>query len=125
MFLALPAGESAPLAAGLDPAVRVVDLGPDFRLSHASAWARHYQPPHAAIAALVSFGEAPPFGLDACDPQPVTSKSSVATAMPHAGAVNRSLAGTQGRRTNMAVSSLRPLIMPAVASGAQADSPNR
>ena len=49
----------------------------------------------------------------------------VATAMPHAGAVNRSLAGIQGRRTNMAVSSLRPLIMPAVALGAQADSPNR
>src|SRR6202046_3082306 len=47
VFLALPAGESAPLAAGLDPAVRVVDLGPDFRLSDASAWARHYQAPHA------------------------------------------------------------------------------
>jgi N-acetyl-gamma-glutamyl-phosphate reductase len=47
VFLALPAGESAPLAAGLDPAVRIVDLGPDFRLSDASAWARHYQAPHA------------------------------------------------------------------------------
>ena len=47
VFLALPAGESAPLADGLDPAVRVVDLGPDFRLSNASAWARHYQQPHA------------------------------------------------------------------------------
>jgi N-acetyl-gamma-glutamyl-phosphate reductase len=47
VFLALPAGESAPLAAGLDPAVRVVDLGPDFRLSDAEAWTRHYQAPHA------------------------------------------------------------------------------
>jgi N-acetyl-gamma-glutamyl-phosphate reductase len=47
VFLALPAGESAPLAAGLDPAVRIVDLGPDFRLSDADAWARHYQSPHA------------------------------------------------------------------------------
>jgi N-acetyl-gamma-glutamyl-phosphate reductase len=47
VFVALPAGESAPLAAGLDPAVRIVDLGPDFRLSDADAWARHYQPPHA------------------------------------------------------------------------------
>jgi len=47
VFLALPAGESAPLAAGLGPAVRVVDLGPDFRLSDAGAWARHYQAPHA------------------------------------------------------------------------------
>jgi N-acetyl-gamma-glutamyl-phosphate reductase len=47
VFAALPAGESAPLAAGLDPAVRVVDLGPDFRLSDAGAWARHYKQPHA------------------------------------------------------------------------------
>jgi N-acetyl-gamma-glutamyl-phosphate reductase len=47
VFLALPAGESAPLAAGLDPAIRVVDLGPDFRLSDAGAWARHYKQPHA------------------------------------------------------------------------------
>ncbi len=46
-FLALPAGESAPLAAGLGPAVRVVDLGPDFRLSDPGAWARHYRAPHA------------------------------------------------------------------------------
>src|ERR1700733_11519356 len=59
--------------------------------------------PHAVIAALVSFGEAPPLlGVDACDPQPVMSSSIAATAMPHAGAVNRSLAGIQGRRTNMA-----------------------
>jgi N-acetyl-gamma-glutamyl-phosphate reductase len=47
VFLALPAGESAALADGLDPAIRVVDLGPDFRLSDAAAWARHYQAPHA------------------------------------------------------------------------------
>ena len=47
VFLALPAGESAGLAAGLDPGIRIVDLGPDFRLADASAWARHYQTPHA------------------------------------------------------------------------------
>jgi N-acetyl-gamma-glutamyl-phosphate reductase len=46
-FLALPAGESAPLAAGFDPGVALVDLGPDFRLADAGAWARHYQSPHA------------------------------------------------------------------------------
>jgi N-acetyl-gamma-glutamyl-phosphate reductase len=46
-FLALPAGESAELAADLDPGIRLVDLGPDFRLADASAWARHYQTPHA------------------------------------------------------------------------------
>jgi hypothetical protein len=81
--------------------------------------------PHAVIAALVSFGVAALLGLDAGDPQPVTRvTSSAATAMPHARAVNRPLAGGQGRRTHMAVSSLRPLIMPAVEPGAQADSPN-
>ncbi len=46
-FLALPAGESAPLAAGLGSGIRLVDLGPDFRLADAGAWARHYQGPHA------------------------------------------------------------------------------
>jgi N-acetyl-gamma-glutamyl-phosphate reductase len=47
VFLALPAGESAPLAAGLDPGVALVDLGPDFRLADPHAWARHYRSPHA------------------------------------------------------------------------------
>ena len=46
-FVALPAGQSAPLAAQLGHHVRIVDLGPDFRLADASAWARHYQAPHA------------------------------------------------------------------------------
>jgi N-acetyl-gamma-glutamyl-phosphate reductase len=46
-FLALPAGQSADFAAGLGHDVRVVDLGPDFRLADASAWSRHYQGPHA------------------------------------------------------------------------------
>jgi N-acetyl-gamma-glutamyl-phosphate reductase len=47
VFLALPAGESAQLAGGLEQDTRVVDLGPDFRLADASAWARHYQVPYA------------------------------------------------------------------------------
>jgi N-acetyl-gamma-glutamyl-phosphate reductase len=46
VFLALPAGESARVAADLDPDVRLVDLGPDFRLADAGAWARHYQVPY-------------------------------------------------------------------------------
>ncbi|HEU5418248.1 MAG TPA: N-acetyl-gamma-glutamyl-phosphate reductase [Streptosporangiaceae bacterium] len=46
VFLALPAGESAPLAASLPAAVKVVDLGPDFRLSDPEAWARHYSGAH-------------------------------------------------------------------------------
>jgi N-acetyl-gamma-glutamyl-phosphate reductase len=46
-FLALPAGESAPLAARLGSGIRLVDLGPDFRLADPGAWARHYQGRHA------------------------------------------------------------------------------
>jgi N-acetyl-gamma-glutamyl-phosphate reductase len=47
MFLALPAGESAAVAAALPDGVKVVDLGPDFRLTDADAWQRHYRSPHA------------------------------------------------------------------------------
>ena len=47
VFLALPAGESAAVAADLPDGVKVVDLGPDFRLAEADAWHRHYRGPHA------------------------------------------------------------------------------
>jgi N-acetyl-gamma-glutamyl-phosphate reductase len=45
-FLALPAGKSAPFAASLPGDLKIVDLGPDFRLDDAEAWARHYAGPH-------------------------------------------------------------------------------
>ena len=46
-FLALPAGQSALAAAQLPAGVKVVDLGPDFRLADGAAWARHYGGAHA------------------------------------------------------------------------------
>jgi len=46
VFLALPAGQSAPVAAQLSAGVKVVDLGPDFRLADAAAWARYYGGPY-------------------------------------------------------------------------------
>jgi len=46
VFLALPAGKSAVAAAQIPGSVKVVDLGPDFRLSDGAAWARHYSGPH-------------------------------------------------------------------------------
>jgi N-acetyl-gamma-glutamyl-phosphate reductase len=46
VFAALPAGESAALAARLPAAVRIVDLGPDFRLADPAAWARYYGGEH-------------------------------------------------------------------------------
>src|SRR5882757_8209859 len=42
VFLALPHGQSAALAAQLPAGVRVVDLGADFRLRDEAAWARYY-----------------------------------------------------------------------------------
>ena len=47
VFLALPHGESAALAAALPPEVKVVDLGADHRLRDPQAWARYYGGPHA------------------------------------------------------------------------------
>jgi N-acetyl-gamma-glutamyl-phosphate reductase len=47
VFLALPHGQSAALAARLPSGVKVVDLGADFRLRDAASWARYYGGPHA------------------------------------------------------------------------------
>ena len=47
VFLALPHGESAAIAAELPEQVRVVDLGADFRLRDAAAWTRYYGGTHA------------------------------------------------------------------------------
>ena len=47
VFLALPHGESAALIAQLDPNLKVVDLGADFRLTSAEKWAHYYGGTHA------------------------------------------------------------------------------
>jgi N-acetyl-gamma-glutamyl-phosphate reductase len=47
VFLALPSGQSAPLASRLPETTRVVDLGADFRLADPAAWARFYGTQHA------------------------------------------------------------------------------
>jgi N-acetyl-gamma-glutamyl-phosphate reductase len=46
VFAALPAGQSAALARSIPAAVKIVDLGPDFRLADPTAWARHYSGEH-------------------------------------------------------------------------------
>lgn len=46
VFLALPHGQSAALAAALPAAARIVDLGADHRLIDAAAYAAHYPGPH-------------------------------------------------------------------------------
>ncbi|MEU7173266.1 N-acetyl-gamma-glutamyl-phosphate reductase [Micromonospora tulbaghiae] len=47
VFLALPHGQSAALAAALPATVKVVDLGADHRLRDAGAWSRYYGGEHA------------------------------------------------------------------------------
>lgn len=47
VFLALPSGQSAPLASQLPETTPIVDLGADFRLADPAAWARFYGTPHA------------------------------------------------------------------------------
>lgn len=47
VFLALPHGESAALIAQLDPKIKIVDLGADFRLSNAEKWIQYYGGTHA------------------------------------------------------------------------------
>lgn len=47
VFLALPHGESAALIAQLDPNLKVVDLGADFRITSPEKWAQYYGGTHA------------------------------------------------------------------------------
>jgi N-acetyl-gamma-glutamyl-phosphate reductase len=47
VFLALPHGESAAVAAQLPAQTKVVDLGADHRLADPDDWARYYSGPHA------------------------------------------------------------------------------
>src|SRR5919112_450288 len=47
VFLALPHGQSAALAAQLPASVKIVDLGADFRLADAAAWEKYYGGTHA------------------------------------------------------------------------------
>ncbi|MDR0488125.1 MAG: N-acetyl-gamma-glutamyl-phosphate reductase [Propionibacteriaceae bacterium] len=47
IFLALPHGASAELAAQIDPDVLVIDCGADFRLASTQDWEKYYGTPHA------------------------------------------------------------------------------
>ncbi|HUZ55998.1 MAG TPA: N-acetyl-gamma-glutamyl-phosphate reductase [Streptosporangiaceae bacterium] len=62
VFLALPSGQSAPVAAGLDDDIAVVDLGPDFRLADPADWTRHYGGDHPGrwVTGLPELPEARP-----------------------------------------------------------------
>lgn len=47
LFLALPHGESAAIVSQINPEVKIVDLGADFRLKSESAWRKYYGGSHS------------------------------------------------------------------------------
>jgi len=47
LFLALPHGESAKIVGAIDPSIRVVDLGADYRLHSSQSWRKYYGGDHA------------------------------------------------------------------------------
>ena len=47
VFIALPHGESAKLTSQIDPKVKIVDLGADFRLVDSKKWEKYYGGKHA------------------------------------------------------------------------------
>lgn len=47
VFLALPHGESASLVSSIDPRVKIVDLGADFRLKNEESWKKYYNDSYA------------------------------------------------------------------------------
>ena len=47
LFFALPPGESARMIGQVNPAIKVIDLGADFRLHSAASWERYYGGVHA------------------------------------------------------------------------------
>ena len=47
VFIALPHGESAKLISQIDPKVKIVDLGADFRLVDGKKWEKYYGGKHA------------------------------------------------------------------------------
>src|SRR3954449_10473326 len=51
VFLALPHGASAAVAAALDPETVVIDCGADFRLTDPAAWQQFYGSPHPGSGA--------------------------------------------------------------------------
>ena len=47
VFLALPHGQSSEIASKIEPRVKIVDLGADFRLANRASWQKYYGGTHA------------------------------------------------------------------------------
>ncbi|MGN6679102.1 MAG: N-acetyl-gamma-glutamyl-phosphate reductase [Streptosporangiaceae bacterium] len=79
VFLALPAGQSAPMALSIGGDAAIVDLGPDFRLTDPAAWSRHYGGEHAG-AWVTGLPELPGIRADIRNAAQVAAPGCYATA---------------------------------------------
>ena len=84
VFIALPHGESAKLISQIDPKVKVVDLGADFRLVDGKKWEKYYGGKHAG-----SWGYALP---ELVDHKLISSANKVANPGCYATAIALSIA---------------------------------
>ncbi|MEU6137948.1 N-acetyl-gamma-glutamyl-phosphate reductase [Nocardioides sp. NPDC047086] len=73
VFLALPHGESGPIAAGLPDDVVVIDCGADYRLADAETWTKFYGTDHAGTW---------PYGLPELPGQRAALTSATRIAVP-------------------------------------------
>jgi len=79
LFMALPAGQSAALAGSVPGPVKIVDLGPDFRLAAAQDWTRHYSGAHAGRW-VTGLPELPGARTQICSASRVSAPGCYATA---------------------------------------------
>jgi N-acetyl-gamma-glutamyl-phosphate reductase len=95
VFLALPHGESAAVAAGLPEGLPVVDLGADHRLRDGQAWQRFYGTPHAGSGPTAC----PSCSATTCRRHPRRGARLLPDGgLPRAGAAGRCRPGRDRRR---------------------------
>lgn len=80
VFLALPHGQSAEVAASLPTGVRVVDLGADHRLASAQAWQNYYGGAHAGTW-VYGLADVPMFAEQIAQAAKVANPGCYATAL--------------------------------------------
>lgn len=80
VFIALPHGQSAAVAAALPASVRVVDLGADYRLTSAHAWQTYYGGSHAGTW-VYGLADVPMFAEQIATTTRVANPGCYATAL--------------------------------------------
>ena len=83
LFIALPHGESAKLISEINPEVKIVDLGADFRLENEASWTKYYGGTHAGSW---TYGLADIFSTEIATQNRVANPGCYATAIALAAA---------------------------------------